>query len=165
MQAILFVRPRYVPFIPDYLNFNNYSPLFGLASSAFLTLVQTGAFELICITAFTSLTKQTKHLWLYGGGFFIISSISYCYPLILYPSTALLVALVLGALFTLIYFLLLRYDQRAVIIMVATRITLATLQQGFQHNYPHLLTYSIIVSGGIMLTSYYWFTKLSPVKD
>ena len=165
MQAIIFVNPRAVPFIPDYLNFNNYSPFFGLASSSFLSLIQTGVLELICIAAFTLLIKQAKHVWLYGIVFFIVSSISYCYPLILYPSTALLVALVLGALFTLIYFSLLRYDQRAVVIMVATRITLAVLQQGVQHNYPHLLAYSIIVSGGIMLTSYYWFTKLSPAKD
>ena len=165
MQALLFVRPRYLPFVPDYLNFNNYSPLFGLASSAFFTLIQSGILELICIAGFTLLIKETKHVWVYGSLFFIVSCISYCYPLILYPSTALLVALVLGALFALIYFLLLRYDQRAVIIMVATRVLLATLQQGFQHNYPHLLTYSIIVSGGIILTSYYWFTNLSPAKD
>ncbi len=166
MQAILFVSPLYVPFIPDYLNFNTYSPFFGLTSSSFLSLIQTSVLELICIAAFTLLIKQTKHVWLYGSMFFIISSISYCYPLILYPSTALLVALILGALFTLFYFILLRYDQRAVVIMVATRVALAALQQGIQHNYPHLLAYSIIVSGGIMLTSYYWFTQLlSPTKD
>jgi len=165
MQGILFVRPRYIPLGPDYLNFNSYSPFFELASSSFFSLIQTGVLELICIAAFTLLIKQTKHLWLYGSMFFIISSISYCYPLVLYPSTALVVALALGALFTLIYFLLLRYDQQAVIIMVATRIALTALQEGIQHNYPHLLAYSIIVSGGIMLISYYWFTKLSPAKD
>ncbi len=165
MQAILFIRPRYVPFVPDYTNFNNYSPFFGLASSAFFSLIQNGTLELICIAAFTLLIKDKKHPWLYGIVFFIISSISYCYPLILYPSTALLIALVLGSIFTLIYFLLLRYDPRAVIIMVATRLLLTILQQGIQHTYPHLLTYSIIVSGGIMLLSYFWFITLSPAKD
>ncbi len=160
MQAILFVRPRYLPFIPDYLNLNTFSPLFGFATSTFFSLLQTSVLELICIAAFTAFIKEKKHIWLYGIIFFIISSISYCYPLILYPSTALIVALVLGALFTLIYFILLRYDQRAVIIMAATRVALATLQQGIQHNYPHILLYSIIVSGGIMLISYYWFTYL-----
>ncbi len=165
IQAILFVSPRYVPFVPDYLNFNSYSPFFGLASSSFLSLIKSGVLELICISAFTLLIKQKKRVWLYGVAFFIVSSMSYCCPLVLYPSTALLIALVLGALFTLIYFILLRYDQRAVVIMVATRISLAVLQQGVQQNYPHLLVYSIIISGGIMLISYYWFTKLSTTKD
>jgi hypothetical protein len=165
MQAILFVRPRYIPFIPDYVNFNSYSPFFGLASSAFLSLIQNGILELICIAGFTLLIKPVHHIKRYALVFFLISSLSYCYPLVLYPSTALLIALVLGAVFTFIYFSLLRYDQRAVIIMVATRIVLGLLQQGFQHTYPHLLAYSILVSGGIMLISYYWFTALSPVKD
>lgn len=164
MQVILFLNPRYLPFVPDYSNFSTYSPFFGLVSSSFLTTVQMIVLELVCISAFTLVIRQSQKTWLWGALFFIISSISYTNPLVLYPSITLIVALVQGALFTLIYFLLLQYDQRAVLMMVATRLALITLQQGLLQSYPHLLSYSIVVSSGIMLFSYFWFTQLA-AKD
>jgi hypothetical protein len=161
MQTILYVQPHYLPFIPDYANFNTYSPLVGLGCTTFISLFQTTALELICIAGFTKVMHSSPRPWIYGALFFIVSTLSYCHPLLLYPSTVLLVAILLGTLFTGCYFLLLRYDQRALIIMVATRLTLATLQQGLQQTYPHLLLYAIIVSSSIMLVSAYWFITLS----
>ena len=161
---ILLSKDLSLPLVAQYLPLNSFWVWGAVFDDGITTFLQVAVIELIIVAGFIQISKNSSRPLLWGVGLFVVSCAATCsssgVTLFVHPSSVVLFCVLKGAILTATYYLLVRYDQRTIIMMAATGTALVAIEHGLLQPYPNALFYGLISGALVISAGYYWFTIL-----